>query len=165
MKLHAAVATLVLAASLTGASAQLQTFSPDQVGDAFCIASLAGDMAPVEAGLLTPALADAVADAELRNATIQAQAPGDKPPLGDGLPWRSFPDYADGCIVGAIALTPDATAATVEIHYSFKDYPDASYTDTLRLKQTDGTDRFYRIDDIALLDGQTFSGVLAAIFE
>jgi len=165
MKLPLTIATLLLAAGLTGAQAQPPTWSPDQVGDAFCIASLANDMSSIEAGLLTPPLVEAIAVAETRNAEFKSQYPDDKPPLGDGLPWRSYPDFADGCTVGTVTLAPDAATASVDINYSFKADPSANYTDVLQLKQTTGTDRFYQIDEIDQVDGQTFTTALAAQFE
>ncbi|MEO8686218.1 MAG: hypothetical protein ABI414_15430 [Devosia sp.] len=165
MNLPLAIATLLLATGLTAAHAQPPTWSPDQVGDAFCIATLANDMSSIEAGLLTPALVEAIAAAETRNTKFEIQYPDDKPPLGDGLPWRSYPDFADGCTVGVVTLAPDATTASVDINYSFKADPSANYTDVLLLKQTSGTDRFYQIEDIEQVDGQTFTTALAAQFE
>lgn len=164
MNLPAALAALLLAAGINSAHAETLTFTPDQVGDIFCISTLADDMSQIEGGLLTPALVDAITIAETRNAQFESQHPGDKPPLGDGLPWRSYPDFADSCTVGAVTLADDATAASVEINYSFKADPAANYTDTLQLKQTTGTDRFYQVDDIEQVDGQSFTSALAAAF-
>ena len=165
MKLPFAVAAFFLTAGLAGAHALPPTWSPDQVGDAFCIASLANDMSSIEAGLLSPALVEAVSVAETHNAEFKSQYPDDKPPLGDGQPWRSYPDTVDGSTVGAVTLTPDATSASVEINYSFKSDPSANYTDTLQLLQTTGTDRFYQIDDIEQVEGRDFTETLQAMFE
>ncbi|MDB5529038.1 MAG: hypothetical protein JWR51_2141 [Devosia sp.] len=163
MNLPAAL-ILLLATGITSAQAATLTFSPDQVGDVFCIGTLADDMSQIEAGLLTPALVEAITIAETRNSEFESQHPGDKPPLGDGLPWRSYPDFADSCTVGAVTLTDDATAASVAINYTFNADPSANYTDTLQLKQTTGTDRFYQLDDIDQIDGQRFTTTLAAAF-
>lgn len=165
MKLPLAIATVLLAAGVTGTHAQPPTWTPDQVGDAFCIATLANDMSPIEAGLLSPALVEAITVAQTRNAQFASQHPDDKPPLGDGLPWRSYPDLADGCTVGAVSLAADATTASVDINYSFKAAPSANYTDTLRLKQTTGTDRFYQIDEIDQVDGASFTVALLTLFQ
>ena len=164
MNIPAALAALLLTVGITSAQAATLTFTPDQVGDVFCIGTLANDMSQIEGGLLTPALVQTITIAETRNAEFEGQHPGDKPPLGDGLPWRSYPDFADSCTVGAVTLTDDATAASVEINYTFKADPSANYTDTLRLKQTTGTDRFYQLEDIDQVDGQTFTTALAAAF-
>lgn len=165
MNLHLALAALALAATPALAQTEMVTIPPDQIGQIFCIASLGNDMAPVEA-LLTPHLTAAIATAETRNAAIAAAAPGDKPPLGDGLPWRSFPDYADGCVVGTVTTHP--AEASVEIRYSFKDYPDANYTDTLLLLPVEieaGLAPFWRIDDIILANDQTMTGTLLSAFD
>ena len=165
MKLPLAIATLLLAVGMTGAQAQPPSWSPDQVGDAFCIATLANDMSSIEAGLLTPALTEAIAAAETRNAEYASQHPDDKPPLGDGLPWRSYPDAVDGCTVGAVTQSADGSSASVAINYSFNNDPTANYADALQLKQTTGTDRFYQIDDIEQAEGWSFTKLLQALFE
>jgi hypothetical protein len=154
---------LVLLSTLP-AHAQMVTISPEQIGQIFCIGSLGNDMAPVEA-LLTPDLAAVVADAWVKDAQAEAANPGDKPPLGDGLPWRSWPDYADGCAVSEV--TTEAGAAHVHIGYTFAEYPEANYDNVLILKQVepaDGTAAVWRIDDIDLLDSVTFRSAIAGAF-
>ena len=136
--------------------------TPESFGATFCKASVEGDMSPVEAAL-TPDLAKIIAEAETKNAEIQAAAPDEKPPLGDGLPWRSWTDYADGCEVGDI--TDDAGKALVEIRYSFTTSPDANYADYLVLiPATTGSDS-WQLDDITLIDGMTLRSVLAGAFD
>src|ERR1700722_9098027 len=96
--------SLVLAAALTGLAAPVFAdddagpikLSPLQIGQISSIARLGNDMTPVEA-LLTPALQQAIAAADKRNAAWAKKHPGDEPPLGDGLPWQSTPDYAALC--------------------------------------------------------------------
>ena len=141
--------------------AQMVTISPEQIGQIFCIGSLGNDMAPVEA-LLSPGLQALIADAWEKNAAFESAHPGDKPPLGDGLPWRSYPDYADGCTVGAIS--GDATSTSVEIRYAFKDYPDAGYTDQIVLVPAADQPGAWEIDDIHLMDDLTLSTILAEAF-
>ena len=168
MKLPLAIATVLLATGLTSAHAQWPAWTPDQLGDAFCIATLANDMSAIEAGLLSPALVEAVAAAEKLNAEFKSLYPDEKPPLGDGLPWRSYPDAADGCTVGAVSEAANAingATASVEINYSFKADPLANYTDVLQLRQTTGTDRFYQIDEIDYVTGQSFTAALETLFE
>src|SRR5690606_20531518 len=95
-----ALAGLALAVTAAlPAAAQMATISPAQIGEIFCIARLGNDMDPVEA-LLTPSLTGAIAEAERLDAEWAAANPGDKPPLGDGIPWQSAPDYASSCQVG-----------------------------------------------------------------
>lgn len=112
------------------AHAQTTGLSPFQIGDIFCTASLADDMAPVM-GLLTADFKATIDEAQAKNDALAAANPDEKPPLGDGLPWREYPDYADGCTVGTVS--DDA----VTINYSFSASPDANYSNSLRLEQVD----------------------------
>ncbi|KRA98999.1 hypothetical protein ASD83_00170 [Devosia sp. Root685] len=134
--------------------------TPADIGAIFCKASLEDDMSPFEAAL-TPDLSAVIAEAEAKNAEIQAATPNEKPPLGDGLPWRSWTDYADGCAVGTI--TEEAGKTLVEIRYSFTTSPDANYADHLVLIPATGNDS-WQLDDINLIDGMTLRSVLAAAF-
>lgn len=147
------------------AQAQMVSITPEQIGQIFCIGSLANDMAPVEA-LLTPDLTASIEVALARNSTIQAERPDEKPPLGDGLPWRTWPDYADGCTVGAISV--DAGSASVVIDYSFAQYPQSDYSNKLMLepvKVDPQRDPAWRIDDIDLGEGNTLRTAIVAAFE
>ncbi len=143
-----ALGCLLLVAASQPALAQMVTLSPEQIGEVFCIARLGNDMAPVE-GLLTADLKTAIATAESQNAAIQAQAPDDKPPLGDGIPWQSWPDYAPVCTVGQVGYMMDE--ASVAIAYSFPDAPDAGFTDKLWLvlvETSPGAEKVWRIDNL-----------------
>ena len=158
------VLPLLLLATLP-AQAQMVTLEPEQIGQIFCIASLGNDMAPVEA-LLSDDLETLVAEAWEKNAAFETAHPGEKPPLGDGLPWRTWPDYADGCTVGE-ALA-EREIATVVINYTFSEAPDANYSNELLLRPStfaDGAPLVWRIDDIDLGEGNTFRKVLAGAFE
>lgn len=140
------------------------TISPEQIGQIFCIGSLGNDMAPVEA-ILTADLQSAVAAAEEKDAAFAAAHPDDKPPLGDGLPWRTWPDYADGCTVGE-ALT-EREMSIVPIRYTFSEAPDANYSNDLILVPAsfvDGAPTIWRINDVDLGDGQTFRTVIETAF-
>ena len=155
----ASLLPLVLLTSLP-AQAQMVTISPEQIGQIFCIGSLGNDMAPVEA-LLTPELSAAIAEAYAVSDAYEAANPGDKPPMGDGVQWRSWQDYADGCTVTSGMTETDN--ATIEINYSFATEPAANYSNTLVLKPvviTDGMQPFWRIDDIALGEGHTLRQAL-----
>jgi hypothetical protein len=154
-----------LALSAGSALAQPITLTPQQIGQVFCIARLGNDMAPVE-GLLTAGLTAAIADAEMKNDVIQKAHPDEKPPLGDGLPWQAFPDYADQCRPGAVTFMMDE--AHIAIDYAFKDYPDADFSDTLALKLVDdpfGT-RVWRIDNVVYAgDGDLRTALTAAFLD
>lgn len=136
--------------------------TPADFGAAFCQGSIDNDMSAIEAAL-TPDLAKIVAEAEEKNAKIQAAAPNEKPPLGDGLPWRSWQDYADGCEVGDI--TEESGATLVEIRYSFTTSPEANYADQLVLFPATPGDESWQLDDIRLIDGMTLRSILADAFE
>jgi hypothetical protein len=127
--------------------------SPAAIGQIFCLARTGNDMAPVE-GLLTESLALAIRTAEEKSAAIEAANPGEKPPLGDGIPWQTFPDYAPVCEM-AIANTGGSTA-TVVLDYRFPDEPTADFTDVLILEPVEdpmiGAAR-WRIDNVAYAAG------------
>lgn len=126
--------------------------SPEQIGQIFCISRLGNDMAPIEA-ILTPELTAAIADADTKNAAYEDRYPGEKPPLGDGLPWQAAPDYAAQCTVGQATLMMDE--ASVKIEYGFPEYPSANFADTLMLKLVEGEygEKVWRIDNIIFADG------------
>lgn len=152
-----AYAVLILLPAATFAAES----TPADLGAAFCKGSLDNDMSAIEAAL-TPDLAKVIAEAEAKNAEIQAAAPDEKPPLGDGLPWRSWPDYADGCEVGSI--TQDAGKTLVEVRYSFTSSPDANYADHLALIPAATGDDSWQLDDIDLVDDMTLRSILAEAF-
>jgi hypothetical protein len=167
-----AIAVTALLALALPAFAQVQTegddapivLSPEQLGQIFCIASVGNDMTPIEA-MVTPKLDSAIAEANGKETLAIQNLPDEMPPLGDGLPWRSMQDYADGCTVGAVTVHDGE--ASVEIHYSFAQYPETNYTDTLLLAQVfPGPDlpAVWRLDDIILANDQTFTGTLTAAF-
>ena len=159
-----AFAGLALALTTLPAAAQMITLSPQQIGQVFCISRLGNDMAPVQ-GLLTPALTQAIADAEKKNADWEAKNPGEKPPLGDGIPWQSWQDYAPQCAVGNVDPVKDE--ARVAISYAFPDSPDANFTDKLHLFQVEdatiGT-AVWRIDNVQYSDGGDLRSALLSAF-
>jgi hypothetical protein len=147
------------------ASAQENGLAPHQIGEIFCLGRLASDMAPVLA-LTTPVLATAIAYAEARSDVIQRAAPDEKPPLGDGLPWQSYPDYAAECTVGDYSSS--ATMSGIKIHYGFPEAPEANFTDTLVLVPVPvepGMEPFLRIDDVVYAAGGTLRESLDASFD
>lgn len=161
-----ALMAMALTALVLPANAQMVTLTPEQIGEIFCMASIGNDMAPVTA-LLTADMAAAISDAVSRNDASIAAAPGDKPPLGDGLPWRSQPDYAHKCEV--MSATVSVPHATVELRYSVSGAPDTSYINALNLRQVEvetGLPAFWRIDDIDFqADGGTMRQALLDAFQ
>ncbi len=107
-------------------------------------------MAPIEA-IITPGLKKAIAKADALDAAYEKKNPGEKPPLGDGLPWQSSPDYSAKCTADAPSST--AKEARVSITYAFDGAP--SVTDTLLLRPVpnpDMGDEVWRIDDVLYAD-------------
>jgi hypothetical protein len=126
--------------------------TPEQLGQIFCISMLGNDMAAVFA-LATGDLLSAIDEAEFKNSEIEAAHPGEKPPLGDGIPWQAAPDYAATCTVGQVTMMMDE--ASVEIRHGFPEYPSADFTDRLKLKLDEGEEngeRRWRIDNVAYAD-------------
>lgn len=162
--MHRLIAAAALCLVATPSLAQMVTISPEQIGQIFCISRLGNDMAPVE-GLLTVELTAAIAEAEAKNDVIQQAHPDEKPPLGDGIPWQAFPDYAAECKVGAVAL--EADRATVDIAYGFPDYPDANFTDHLQLTlvaQPNLPGPLWRIENLAYATEGDLRSVLVSAF-
>ena len=132
---------------------------PHMVAEMFCMARIVGDMSLVS-DYLSSDLYAAVGQALVRNDEIQKQFPDEKPPLGDGVPWASYPDAVPTCVVDYEAAK--TTPAAVPITYSFPDAPDASWTDTLVLVEVDGN---WQLDDILYQDGGRLTEVLVSAFE
>jgi hypothetical protein len=159
-----AIAGLSLALTTLPAAAQMITISPQQIGQIFCIARLGNDMASVQ-GLLTEALSQAIADAEKKDDDWAKANPGDKPPLGDGIPWQAWPDYAPQCAVGNVV--PATDKATVEIGYTFPESPDANFTDTLHLLAVADPsigEPVWRIDNLEYATGGDLQSTLIEAF-
>lgn len=151
---------LLAALVLPAAPALAASTTPTEFGGLFCRASLADNMAPI-AALFTPDLAEAVHHALALNDEIQAAHPDEKPPLGDGLPWRSWTDAASTCVVEGVKQ--DGSTARVTIRYGFEGAPDADYSDTLLLTDLGGGD--WRLADIRLEDGARFRDILDTAFD
>lgn len=151
---------LLAALVLPAAPVLAASTTPTDFGGLFCRASLADNMGPI-AALFTPDLAETVRHAIALNDEIQAAHPDEKPPLGDGLPWRSWTDSASTCLVEGVK--EEGNTASVTIRYGFDDTPDADYSDTLILTNLGGGD--WRLADIELVDGARFRDILETAFD
>ncbi|MEO7223325.1 MAG: hypothetical protein ABIY37_12705 [Devosia sp.] len=139
--------------------------TPEQIGQIFCLSQTGNDEAVID-GIMTAELKTAIADALAKDDAWEKANSGEKPPLGDGIPWGTWPDYATECTVGLVTLMK--TDAKVEIGYGFPEQPDANYIDTLLLKKVDMADyqtSFWRIDNIAYSGGSDLKAQLIAVFE
>jgi hypothetical protein len=134
---------------------------PRAVAAAFCKARLADDEAATMA-LLTPSLVKVIEEAKARSDVIAKATPDEKPPFGDGIPYQSFPDVAEGCEAGEAG---DKTGIEIEVKYLFPKTPNADWTDRLKLV-TEG-DKLL-VDDILyanVANGEPDQGLRQALFE
>ena len=97
----------------------------------YCAAVVANDEARAEA-LMGTGLRATVARARAANSAFEAAHPGDKPPLGDGLPLAAFPDVPSTCTPGV------AGKDSVTVCYEIAGAPDAGWQDRLDVERTDG---------------------------
>lgn len=156
---------LVLSALPAQAQEQMVTITPEQIGQIFCIGRLGNDMSPVS-GVMNDDLTSLIEDAFAGSNAYLDSHPGEKPPMGDGVRWSTFPDYADGCAVGGASVRD--LVAYVAINYTFSDYPEANYSDTLVLLPSypeNGPPYVWRLFDIQLSDGTTTREFLTAAIE
>lgn len=130
---------------------------PREIARDFCAAGITGTMARVEPDL-SPALKTSIDTAQRHSDALQAAHPDDKPPLGDGIPWRSWQDSADSCTPGAAKL--EGNSASIPVAYAFVATPSADYADTLILIRT--ASGAWQIDDVAFATGSTLKATLAA---
>jgi hypothetical protein len=134
---------------------------PRAVAAAFCKARLADDEAATMA-LLTPSLVKVIEEAKARSDVIAKATPDGKPPFGDGIPYQSFPDVAEGCEAGEAG---DKTGIEIEVKYLFPKTPNADWTDRLKLVTEGDT---LLVDDILyanVANGEPDQGLRQALFE
>ena len=96
-KLFAALLTVAMVAGISPARADA-TADAKKLGDLFCLVAMdardGGEFGRLY--LVTRSLGAAIDEAIRKNDEIAAAEPGDKPPLGDGVPFQSYPDDASG---------------------------------------------------------------------
>lgn len=159
MRKWAAVLAMTLA---TTCVASAQDDDVDAYVQAFCgLREADGGAARIY--LLSPGLTEVVTAALEKNAAIQAETPDEKPPLGDGVPYQGFQDYAPVCEPGESVVEGDKIIA--EVNYAFPDEEGAKATDRLVLVKGEGG--VYVIDDIrygADGDKNTLRSALAGAF-
>lgn len=164
LSLAALLATAFTALPAFADEGGMVTLKPEQIGQIFCLSRIGNDTGPIE-GLLTGDLETAIADADKKDAAWEDANPGEKPPLGDGIPWQAWTDYAPECTIGLVTLMK--ADAKVEIRYAFPDSADANFTDTLILKRVPMDDygtSFWRIDNLAYATGSDLKAALIAAF-
>lgn len=144
------------------AQAEMATVSPAQIGEIFCIARTGNDDGLL-VGALHPELHELIETALAISEEAAKAHPDEKPPLGDGIPWSSFPDYAAECSIGSVSVADETAKVTVQ--YGFPASRDADYADTLLLVEVphpyDDATKIWRISDIAYTPSGTLREVLA----
>lgn len=131
-----------------------------KLGDIFCLLGKDGG-AFGRMYLVTRSLSEQINQAQRKNDEIAAAVPNEKPPLGDGVPYQSYPDEAPVCKVGK--LTDKGKTQLLEIIYQFPDNPQGNWADRLELIVEDGR---LRIDNVlfGLADnGNTLRKALAPL--
>lgn len=105
----------------------------------FCAAVLASDESKAEA-LMTGILRSRVAGAREADRAFQKAHPGEKPPLGDGLPLAAYPDVPGSC------RPSGNSAGHVFVTYAFAEGTEPVWQDKLIVERS--SDGAVRIADI-----------------
>ena len=159
------LATAFLALPAAADDGQMVTLKANQIAQIFCLSRTGNDEAVIS-GIIAPDLQKAIDVADQKNDEYAKKNPDEEPPLGDGIPWQSSPDYAPNCDIGLVQLSKND--AKVELKYGFPDDPQANFTDTLILKKIPqaGFDvGFWRIDNVLYPDGTDLKGALVSAFD
>ena len=150
----------------TPAFAEMATVAPEKFGEIFCIARIGNDDGILR-GVLSDELRTLIDYSEARNDSIAQANPEEKPPLGDGIPWSSFPDYAAECSIGSVAV--ERQSARVVVDYGFPAEPGANYSDTLHLRLVahpyDPDTGIWRLDDVAYTTSGSLRQALTSVFD
>ncbi|WP_274629721.1 hypothetical protein [Arvimicrobium flavum] len=137
-----AILAVSAAFAVTATVADATDDTPAQVAQKFCDTHRSGTAEAELAtmALLTPSLKAAMDEAVKKNDVWETAHPGEKPPLGDGVPFQSYPDVAKECVAGKVS----ADGTEVDIEYKFDD-PEANWTDRVKLALVEGK---LMVDDI-----------------
>lgn len=127
----------------TQAAVAQEQDEPKQLGTLFCVLTQGGEQFAPQY-LLTASLVAEIQAGLKKNDEWAAANPGDKPPLGDGIHFASYPDGAPICRVDAIADAADGKTH-VDIQYVVGATREANWTDRLVLKSEGG---LLHIDDV-----------------
>lgn len=159
------IALACTATAMSSAGVAEESLTPEDVAEVFCAARVAGDMEPV-AEFVTMGLWAALASAFDQNEEWAAANPGEKPPLGDGVPWQSWPDRPSECVVEKVSYEMDESRVWIE--YRFAEAPDAGFRDVLELRLT-ASERGtmdWRLDNVSYgTDGDLRTALLSAFMD
>ena len=153
------VAVLLLSAMPLAADAGEGSDDHFVLGTYFCQMRAGGAERPVRY-LLTESLLEEIDKSEAKNAKIEAARPDEKPPLGDGIPFQSFPDQADSCAPTSVD-TVDGVE-TMDISYKFTTTPDADWVDKVVVTKENGR---LLIDDVLYGSEKHAAGLRKALVD
>lgn len=142
---------VIVSALLTGCDDKSNT--PESVAQIFCETTQDGNNEPPD-DILSASLIEEIRIANQKNQHAIEMEPGDKPPLGDGIPYQGYQDHAPGCAVGTVSGSADDLK--VEIRHSFPGDPKSNWSDFLLLKKVNKT---WKIDDILYGSAQSQHGL------
>ena len=110
---------------------QIGNSDVEAVAKSYCVAMIANDEAKAEM-LLSDSLRLAITKARETNRLFEAAHPGDKPPLGDGLPLTAYTDQPSKC-------TPtNMRDGSVTLRYELAYGPEADWQDKLIFETSTG---------------------------
>lgn len=153
----AKLAAVILLAGIGNVTAASPA-TPQQTAARFCALYNRGVLQEQYAPLLSTSLTAKLREAQRKDTEFSARHPGDKPPLGNGLPFAGLQDVGR-CRAGQPKAVGGETLAAV----SFRFNGGPSITNRLLLVQEDGA---WKIGDIRYPKGDfypTFSAFLADI--
>ncbi|MCX7299754.1 MAG: hypothetical protein NTX73_05125 [Rhodobacterales bacterium] len=150
-------ATLITLTILGATTAQAQdTTTAEALALEYCAAAIRFDEGAAE-NLMTPALRDLIAQARAANDAFLKKYPGDKPPLGDGLPLTGYQDATESCVPESV------TETSAVLIYAPASSPSDIWRDQIEFEaQADGT---LAVSDILYAPDltQRFSAVMTGI--
>lgn len=160
MRRRALLAAIVLAVPSPSVGSDVTAL---ELAERFCAAMVDGTIDPLS--LASPSLAEAISEAMAQNDAIQAETPDEKPPLGDGIPWSSWPDKPDSCL--PVTAEEKSIFTRVIVEYGFAAAPTANYRDVLIVvphRPDPGQAMQWRLDDVEMQGGVTLRAALQQAF-
>ena len=132
--------------------------APDHVAGKFCRLSAEEDGHDQIKKILSRDVRDLWGQAQAASDAWGRENPGEKPPLGDGVPLQAFPDFAPICKVQNIS--GKGNERIVDVYHGFYNDPKAGWTDRLVLKPEMGS---WVIGDIQF--APEYEGSLRSVLE
>jgi len=144
----------------SAADAAARKAHPGEVANlvaSFCALQANDSLALPPAYLFSRELRRAVADGLKARRRDERRHPDEKPVLGDGIPYRSYPDAPTRCLAGR---TVSRAPLVVEVRYALPGQ--GGWRDRLLLRRVGGR---LRIDDVLYATEKHQRGLRAALLE